>query len=498
MSFELRPYQATAIENLRQSLRSGKKRPVLMAATGAGKSVIAGNMVASAVDKGKRVMFVVDTLELVDQVVATFEQFGLQVAIMQGQHERTDKSRMVQVCMAQTLNNRLKILEQWGASVYPVGLIVVDECHCQYRSHRMLSEFYPDTPIIGLSATPFAKGLGDLYDDLIIAIPMQELIDQGYLCPFKVYAPSQPDMSGVATKPNGDWTDGGAADRYTNQIHANVVKTWQQRGENRLTIGFGCTVAHSKELAREFQEAGIAADYISGYDSQSVEGMAERERKIEQFKAGEIRVLFNCAILTKGFDCPDVGCIIDARPTKSLQLHLQKWGRGLRISDKQQDCIILDHAGNAERNGFPTDDLPTELDDGLKPPSESKDRKPAKDPLPKPCPSCSYVKPVGMHKCPMCGFAPERQSDVTTIDGELVEVDRFSRAEKERWMKMFKAYEIDNGKKNGYSIFLFKQKFGEEPPVKWPRVVIDPTPEALNYIRSRNISYAKSRGKANV
>jgi superfamily II DNA or RNA helicase len=473
-----------------------------MAATGAGKSVIAGHMVSSAVQKGLRVLFVVDTLELVNQITETFERYGLKTAVMQGRHERTDPARMVQVCMAQTLNNRLKRVDQWGPDNYPVGLIVIDEAHCRFRSHKLLAELYPQVPMIGLSATPFAKGMADLYDDLIIAIPMQQLIDEGYLCPFRVYAPGEPDMTGVATKPNGDWTDGGAASRYTQQIHADVVSTWKRLGEDRQTIGFGCTVAHARDLAREFQQAGIKAAHISGYDSQSPEGMAERDQIIRDFKAGEIRVLFNCAILTKGFDYPDVGCIIDARPTKSLQLHLQKLGRGLRVSDKQPDCIILDHAGNALRNGFPTDPLPDELDDGGKKSSEAKDRKPADEPLPKACPSCSYVKPVGMHKCPSCGFAPEKRSDVATVNGSLVEITsgkrkEYSTAEKKGWYGGFIHIASQRGYKHGWAYAQFIKKFGHKPH-GYEKQEYPPMPEVESWVRSQAIRYAKGKAKANA
>jgi len=498
--FELRPYQIDAIQSLRDSLRAGKKRPVLMAATGSGKSVIAGTMVSAAVEKGLRVLFVVDNLELVDQITQTFETYGLKVAIVQGRHERTNYSRQVQVCMAQTLNNRLKNADKYGPDNYPVGLIVIDECHCQYRSHRLLAELYPKTPIIGLSATPFAKNMASLYDDLIVAVPMQTLIDTGYLCPFVVYAANAPDMKGVATKPNGDWTEGGAAERYTKTIHANVVKTWLELGQGRQTIGFGCTVAHARDLSREFQTAGINSEYISSYNTQQEGGQEDRDRIIREFKAGEITVLFNCAILTKGFDCPNVGCIIDARPTKSLQLHIQKIGRGLRVSDKQPDCIILDHAGNTERNGFPTDELPQELDDGTKKSSEGADRKPADEPLPKACKSCSYVKPVGVHKCPACGFEPEQPSDVEVIDGKLVKIDqgkrRATKEDKQDWYSQLLHVAKSRSYSHGWVAHNYRNRFDV-----WPkgleRESKEPSTAMLNYLTSQQIAFAKRR-KASV
>ena len=493
---ELRDYQAEAIQNLRRSIGMGNKRPVLMAATGAGKTLMAAEIMRCAVEKGNRCLFVVDSLELVDQAIEAFQAMGLGVGVIQGHHWMTDYTHMVQVCTAQTLAARLK-REREQLEGYEVGLVVHDEAHVQHSIRDEMAAMYPHAPVIGLSATPFAKGMGKFYDDLIIAIPMADLIEQGYLCPFKVFAPSEPDLKGVPTGTNGDYHAESASQKYTPSLIADIVKTWKKHGAGRPTIGFACNVAHSKELAKQFQQAGINAAHIDGYGG-SDEHKAHRFETVRAYKEGEIDVLWSVGVLTKGFDAPRTACIIDAQPTKSLSRHIQKWGRGLRIAFQKTDCLILDHAGNAQRNGFPTDELPDVLNTGEK--GESKtDRKKKDEPLPKPCPKCSFVKPVGQHKCSNCGFAPEKPSGITVEDGELVEYrPTYTKVQKLSWLYQINHYRESHGYKPGWAIHKFREKFGEEPPVKWPKKTEQPTLEVIGWLRHQQIKFAKGRGRANA
>ena len=497
---QLRPYQLDAIQNLRISLAQGKKSPLLQAATGAGKTVIAAYIIQSAVEKGNRVLFVVDSLELVDQAVETFERFGMHVGVLQGYHEKTNTAAMVQVCTAQTIAARLKKyrhqFEQWE-----IGLVIIDEAHVRYKAHSQMREIYP-CPFLGLSATPFAKGMGKFFDDLTVAIPMRQLIDDGYLCPFRVYAPSQPDMDGVKTDSKGDYKSDEAAKKYTQEITADIISTWLRLAGDRQTIGFACNVAHSKLLASQFQDYGIKAVHVDGYGS-SDEANLERHKAIEGYKSGEIQVLWNVAIATKGFDAPHTSCIIDARPTKSLMLHFQKFGRGLRIAEGKQDCVILDHAGNVQRNGFPTDHIITALDDGES--GNAKDRKIKTDPLPKPCSQCGFVKEPKQHKCPECGFAPEKMPNVGVKDGELIELTdgknrspEYTVAQKREWMLMLKHIEQSKGYKKGWSIYAYKSKFGVEPATLWPRSTVEPSPEVQNFVTHMRIKHAKGKKKREV
>ena len=176
MSASLRPlrlHQERALEALRGSLAAGKRRPMLQAPTGFGKTLTAAHIIQRALDKGKRVAFVVPALSLIDQTVAAFEAEGIHcVGVMQGAHERTDRDQPVQVCSVQTLARRKRP---------EVDLVLVDEAHQQHREIFRWMKDCPSIPFIGLSATPWARGLGKYYDDLITAATTADLIRDGFI-----------------------------------------------------------------------------------------------------------------------------------------------------------------------------------------------------------------------------------------------------------------------------------------------------------------------------
>jgi len=190
---QLRDYQISAIESLRSSLATGHKRPVVALPTGAGKTVIAASIIRMAREKNRRVAFVVPSLTLIDQTVARFESNGIwEIGVMQAMHEMTDPNMPVQVCSIQTLARR---------KVPDVDIVIVDECHVQFKFliEWMGREEWKSIPFVGLSATPWARGMGKVWDDLIIATTTEELIRIGHLSPFRCYAPAHPDLSGVKT-----------------------------------------------------------------------------------------------------------------------------------------------------------------------------------------------------------------------------------------------------------------------------------------------------------
>ena len=223
----LRDYQQRAIDALRASLASGKRRPMLQIPTGGGKTAIAGAVVQSALGKGRRVAFVVPYLGLIDQTVAAFERQGIgAVGVIQAFHPGTDGSQPVQVCSIQTLARR-KLPE--------ADLIIVDEAHRQYKflTDWMRMPEWLTVPFIGLSATPWSRGLGKQFDDLIIGSTMAELIEQGHLCKFEVFAPAHPDLSNVRTVA-GDYHEGDLSEAMSKPtLVADVVEP----GGNSVRMG---------------------------------------------------------------------------------------------------------------------------------------------------------------------------------------------------------------------------------------------------------------------
>ena len=492
---ELRPYQKNAIDLLRASRAQGNKRIICQGATAFGKTQVSAFIAKSALEKRTRSFFVCDSIDLIDQTVDTYRNWGLPFGVMQADHELTDTSQSIQICTAQTLEAKIrkhrKAFEDWG-----IGLIQIDEAHEQREIRQVLADLYSDATFIGWTATPFSKGLGSWWEDLVRPIGMSELIDQGYLSPVEYFAPNQISLDGLKSS-DGDINQDDAAKRMTTKVVADVADTWLELGEGRPTIGFAPNVTTSKKFAEEFQSRGINARHVDGYGSNDADKI-QRYETMRDFKAGLIDVLWSCQLTIKGFDAPRVSCIVDCQPTKSLSRHVQKAGRAMRISPEtgKIDARILDHVGNVQRNGLPVDAHIENLCKGKK--GENADRKPKADPLPKPCPKCSFVKEPKQHICPKCSFAPERTANVEVIKGELHKYSKgaeWTKAQKLDWMYQFNHVRTEKGYKKGWAIHKYNSKFGEDPEVLWPNKSIPPTPEVLNWLKHEQIKYAKAKKK---
>lgn len=412
---KLRPYQTAALDGLRQNIAAGVKSQVLMMATGAGKTAVASVLAGAAVAKGNRVCFVADSIELVDQALTRFSADGLSCGVIQGQHWLTDYSQPVQVATIQTLARRWS---QMPDDIRP-KVVVIDECHVLHKAHeQVIRDVVADGGVVvGLSATPFRSGMGKVFKSLVVGATTASLTQQGYLVPAKCYAPHVPDLRGVKTTTGGDWQADALADYMGDaKLVGDVVDHWQRHASDRQTICFAANVAHSRHLRDAFIAKGIVAAHLDGYERDP----EIRQQVIDDYRSGKIQVLCNCAILTKGFDAPATGCIVVARPTKSLMLHLQMLGRGLRTAPGKVDCLVLDHAGNVLRNGLPTDPLPEVLDDGTLGRNLDRKKRDKKDPVESACGACGHVSTK--HVCPVCGFKPEFRQGVEVRDGELFEV----------------------------------------------------------------------------
>lgn len=487
---DLRPHQAQAITSLRSALASGSRRPMLMAPTGAGKTVLAAAIIERAMAKRNRVLFTVPKISLIDQTLREFWDEGVRdVGVIQSDHPQTDYSRPVQIASVQTLRRRQ----------FPeTDLVIIDEAHINHACIEdwMSRDDMLDVPFIGLSATPWAKGLGRLYDRLIIAATTQQLIDQEYLSPFKVFAPTHPDLSGVRTVA-GDYHEGDLAQAMgKGTLTADIVSTWQRLGEGRPTLCFAVDRAHAKTLQAQFAAAGVACGYVDGSATRE-----ERETLRQQFKSGEIKVVCNIGVLTTGVDW-DVRCIILARPTKSEMLYVQMIGRGLRRAPGKTECLILDHSDTTLRMGFVTDIHHEQLDDGT---LSGKQKPPASEPKPKECPNCHYVRAPKVRTCPACGHVGATVSDVETVDGELVEMAAQRKANQAEWaakvsfIAQLRAYAIQTGKADGWVSNKFRAKHGVWPNdsrLKYAPPAGTISPEVRSWIRAQNIRYAKAKERS--
>lgn len=478
----LRPHQVTALTALKTSFLAGNRRTVVQLPTGAGKTRLAAEIVAGALGKGKTVAFTVPAISLVDQTIEAFAHEGIRdVGVMQGNHELRNMAMPVQVCSVQTLAQR---------GCPDVDVVIVDECHQQFEVIKTWMGKRPNVTFVGLSATPWAKGMGDTWQNLITPVRMQELIDQGFLSPFRVFAPSHPDLSGVKTVA-GDYHEGQLADVMGDSgIVADVVRTWLHRADWQPTLVFAVNRAHAAQLQREFAASGVPMGYCDAFVDR-----IERKVLFDQMASGAIAGIVNVGTLTTGVDA-DVRCVVLARPTKSEMLFVQMIGRALRTAPGKVEALILDHADNHARLGFVTDIHHDRLLCGSEKRATRKDEG---EPMPKECKACGTLKPPKVSECPSCGFKPERVSEIEAEEGELVEIKKGkakpTMLDKQVFWSMAIYVDQARGKAGKLAKALYRGKYNV-----WPKNLnntpCEPSLEFLAYERSRRIAYAKGKGAA--
>ena len=410
---ELRPYQIESVEGLRSGIRAGHRKQILCAPTGAGKTICGAYLLQEAQDKGRRAAFVVDRVALADQTSKVLWRYGIQHGMAQGQNT-FGRDEFIQVCSAQTLEKR----GMWPG----LDLLIVDEAHTQ---RKQIIEFIKHTgiPVIGLTATPFSKGLGDIYSNVINVTTTYKLIEDGFLAPLRVYAAKEIDMTGAKVVA-GEWSDR-EIEKRGKQIVGDIVSEWEDKTRRHFggpvkTIAFSATVDHGEEMCRKFQSAGYDFRQISYKDRDD----DHRKHLISEFRAGRIMGLVSCEALAKGFDVEDIMCLICARPyRKSFSSHIQMIGRAMRASPGKEYALLLDHAGNYVgfhdrmveffNNGC------SQLDaDGLDNVVRDDKVREKKDIV---C-SCGFVLSAGMERCPACGKERVRRSLVEAVPGEMFEL----------------------------------------------------------------------------
>lgn len=497
MNFNLRKYQTSAEHQARLALARGLKRIVLYLPTGGGKTLTATSIIIKAVAKGRKVVFLANRKQLVNQTSAVLHRYGIPHGILQAENT-TRIHEQVLVASIDTVHVR--------GLPDDVGLLIIDEAHgvAGSEKYRKLLVTYNNVPAVGLTATPFAVGMakhydelgGALFQELVVGATIKDLIDGGYLVDVDIYAPSEPDLKGVKSAKGLD----GLLDYNQSELEdaadkpeliGDIVGHWFKLARGRQTVCFATSIPHSKHIVEQFQAAGVVAEHIDYHADDE-----ERAAILGRFARHEIMVLSNVALLAEGWDCPDTEVMILARPTRSLIRFIQMVGRVLRPADGKTKALLLDHSGSTARLGHPCDDLPLELDDG-KPKASSTEKKERAESLPKACPFCKFIRPAGVHLCPSCGKAPERQSDVVVGDGELVKMNRKKPIKREtgQWIySQFLGYAESKGYKSGWAFHKYFEFTGKEAR-GLRQVSAAPTAEIIGWIKSRQIAAAKAQQK---
>jgi superfamily II DNA or RNA helicase len=435
--------------------------------------------------KGNRSAMILDRIILCDQTSQRLTKYGIDHGVLQSGHWRYRPHEKIQVCSAQTLERR---------NEFPgLQIMIIDEAHVFRDALKKFIEANPDILVIGLTATPFTKGLGKTFTNVVSTITTKELVDQKVLVPLRVYLAKEIDMTG-AKKVAGEWSQEEATTRGI-KITGDIVAEWIKKtheifGEPRKTIVFCSGVAHGADLAEKFAEQGYNFMPLSYKDSDEFKRDA-----VEDFKRPDTKIhgLIATDILTRGFDVPDVMIGVSARPfTKSLSSHVQQMGRVMRGHDEKSFAVWLCHSGNFLRFREDWDDLfengVSELDDGkekTKPEPTEKEKKQSK------CPKCGALW-LGGDVCSMCGFVRERTNAVSAVPGTMEELTgSASREKKQEWWSQIQWYVQTQGWSPGRGAHLYKDKFGI-----WPKGLSDtaasPGAEINAFILKKKREYIKS------
>lgn len=313
--------------------------------TGGGKSVIIASICKDAIDAKRSVLVVVHRIELVEQMVEHLWRFGISAST--DPHSFAD----VYVCMVQSLAKRKPPM---------VSLVIIDEAHhANASTYGLVIDNLPNAKILGFTATPSrldGRGLGDVFQDLVVGPTVTRLMDMNFLVPSIVYSVPL-DPTSIKTTA-GDYNSKALSEYMKKEVlHGDLVNTYNQFTPSGRCIVYASSVELSVQYAREYNDAGISAGHIDGGTNKH-----ERKKIIDDFRSGRIKVLSNCSLITEGFDVPDCDVVQLVRPTKSLAMYLQMVGRGLRPNDGKKECVILDHANCVKTHGFPDDERRWTLD----------------------------------------------------------------------------------------------------------------------------------------
>jgi superfamily II DNA or RNA helicase len=487
----LRDYQEAILGKLRSAFIEGHRAVVLVAPTGAGKTEMAMALLSAAAERGNRAAMVLDRVVLCNQTSARLDSYGFDHGVLQAGHWRFRPSERIQVCSAQTLEKR--------GSLPGMKVLIVDECHNTRKQTVEFIKKNPDVKVVGLTATPFTKGLGKIYSAVVSAITTRELVGMDMLVPLRVYIAKEIDMAG-AKKVAGEWSAADAEERGI-KITGDVVSEWVKKthevfGGPRKTVVFAAGVKHAADLAQKFSDAGY--NFISLSYKDDDEFKAE---VIKEFAKPDSSIMGLIAtdILTKGFDVPDVMIGVSARPfTKSLYSHIQQMGRVMRKHPEKQFALWLDHSGNYLRFAEDWEDIyangVTELDDGKEKPKREptdNEKEAAK------CPRCNAFWPGRADACACCGFVRPQRNAVAEKPGELTEYAPNGKKlpgadERQSFYSQLIGIAETRGYRPGWAFHKYREKFGVDPKGLHHQAM-EPTASVQKWVRSRQIAWANSR-----
>ncbi|NBT89183.1 MAG: DEAD/DEAH box helicase, partial [Flavobacteriaceae bacterium] len=345
------------------------------------KTVSFSYIAKNANEKGNIVWIMAHRAELIDQISESLKRIGCGHGIICAGY-LPDYYKTVQVCSVQSVVKRMD-------KTRPPNIIITDECHhSTSATYQKIYDNFPKTRLLGVTATPErldGKGLGSVYDDLIIGVSVEYLMENGFLSPVKYYAPPiKYTLESVKTTA-GDYNKHDLANAVDKpQIIGDAVKHYKQLANDTQAIAFCVSIKHCDHVREQFENSGISCKILHGKLDKN-----ERKQIVKDFTSAKFRILIACEIISEGFDVPRVQTAILLRPTQSLSMHLQQIGRVLRPFEGKEFAIVIDHAGNCLRHGLAEDQRDWSLSDRKK-----KKRSAKSDPVEtniRSCPNCYNV-----------------------------------------------------------------------------------------------------------
>lgn len=341
---ELRPYQEAAKTAIFEQWNQGIKKTLLVLPTGCGKTIVFAKVTEECVRQGKRVLIMAHRGELLDQAADKIMQAtGLGSAVEKAEESCLGSWYRIVVGSVQSLT-RPQRLAKFKPDYFDT--IIIDEAHhCLSDSYQRVLEHFSDAEVLGVTATPDRgdmRNLGQYFESLAYEYTLPQAIKSGYLVPIKAMTiPLQLDLSGVGIQ-SGDFkvSDlGTALDPYLYQIADEMLKYCK----DRKTVAFLPLVKTSQKFCEILTQKGFRAAEVNGESS-------DRAQILADYDAGRYNVLCNSMLLTEGWDCPTVDCIIVLRPTKVRSLYSQMVGRGTRLAQDKADLLLLDFLWHTERH----------------------------------------------------------------------------------------------------------------------------------------------------
>jgi DNA repair protein RadD len=341
----LRPYQTTLYASVREAFAT-HDRVFMSLPTGGGKTAIFAAMAAASHAKGRTVWVCLPRHELMEQASGALSALNVP-------HGRIAAGREESKAFALHLVSSNTLIRRWEKIKAPPDFIILDEAHLFYDRQLEICEHFPQAKILGCSASPErldGRGLSDIYGTLVEGPDIKALVEMGYLCNVRYYAPPLAGLSSIHHK-GLDYDEDELAELMARRkVYGSAVDHYERHAAGKSTLVFARSVAESEKIAAEFRARGWKFEPVSANTAKKT-----RAALVDGIKRGEIHGLVNCEVATYGVDIPRIECVILLRPTMSKALQTQMIGRGLRMSPEtgKRGCVVLDHVNLIDEFGHP-------------------------------------------------------------------------------------------------------------------------------------------------